>query len=208
LTCVRDEEWAALASLKYLWSNRARFPLGSASFHRAWAKRVQTLPAVVRSTRRRSSLVRRGARLSATCEIGELTVNGRRSLLAVGESSFLGRVRIELHEAVTVGSNVCINDGVTILTASHDVTDVHWTQHAEAINIDDFVWVGMNAIILPGVHLGRGCVVGAGAVVARSVAAGAVVVGNPAQMLKTSRAGNLDYDPCSSLAANSAWLNG
>jgi acetyltransferase-like isoleucine patch superfamily enzyme len=50
------------------------------------------------------------------------------------------------------------------------------------ITIDDDVWIGIGAIILKGVHIGQGVRIHAGAVVTRSVPAGAVVAGNPAQL--------------------------
>nr|WP_275887151.1 DapH/DapD/GlmU-related protein [Arenimonas caeni] len=52
------------------------------------------------------------------------------------------------------------------------------------IVIEDDVWVGAGAIVLPNVVLGRGCVVGAGSVVTRSVPPGCVYAGNPARFLK------------------------
>ena len=50
--------------------------------------------------------------------------------------------------------------------------------------VEDEVSVGANATILPGVRLGRGCTVGAGAVVVRDVAPGTTVVGNPARPVR------------------------
>ena len=69
------------------------------------------------------------------------------------------------------------------------------------VTICDDVWVGYNAVILDGVTLGRGCVVGAGAVVARDVPPYAVAVGNPARVVKfrfpeemAARLMSLDFD--------------
>ncbi|OGT05209.1 MAG: hypothetical protein A2143_09075 [Gallionellales bacterium RBG_16_57_15] len=52
------------------------------------------------------------------------------------------------------------------------------------VHVGEFVWIGARAIILPGVTIGDGAVVGAGAVVARDIPACAVVVGNPAQIIR------------------------
>ena len=60
------------------------------------------------------------------------------------------------------------------------------------VQLDDRVWVGARAIILPGVHLGEGCIVGAGSVVTKSFPPFSVVVGNPAKVVKT-RNKNLRY---------------
>jgi maltose O-acetyltransferase len=50
--------------------------------------------------------------------------------------------------------------------------------------IEDDVWVGANAILLPGVHVGRGSVIGAGAVVTNPIPSGVLAVGNPARVVK------------------------
>ncbi|WP_262408605.1 CatB-related O-acetyltransferase [Sphingomonas sp. JC676] len=57
--------------------------------------------------------------------------------------------------------------------------------HAEPLVIEDDVWIGQNAILLPGCkHIGRGAIVGAGAVVSRNVGAYQVVAGVPARKIK------------------------
>ena len=53
-----------------------------------------------------------------------------------------------------------------------------------AITIGDGVWLGARAIILPGVTIGEGAVVAAGAVVTKDVEPWAVVGGNPAKFIK------------------------
>jgi len=68
-----------------------------------------------------------------------------------------------LHDEVRIGSHVCINDGVVILTASHDVNDPHWRAVTKPVVIDDYAWIATGATILPGVRIGRGAVVGASA---------------------------------------------
>ena len=78
---------------------------------------------------------------------------------------------------------------VTILTRSHNYNiniskipfDENYTT-ADVI-IDEAVWIGQNAIILPGVHIGKGAVIGAGGVIARSVPEYAICVGNPARIV-------------------------
>jgi maltose O-acetyltransferase len=55
---------------------------------------------------------------------------------------------------------------------------------ARPVLIEDNVWIGGGAILLPGVNIGRNAVVGAGAVVTRSVPANTVVTGNPARVLR------------------------
>ncbi|WP_439883537.1 acyltransferase [Pontibacter sp. MBLB2868] len=105
-----------------------------------------------------------------------------------------------------IGEKVCINDGVEILTASHDVTDPQWRPISGGVIIEDYAWIGTGAMILPGVHIGYGAVVGAKAVVTKSVAPRTIVVGNPAKPTYKMRCDNLNYNPCEFLASNRAWL--
>jgi len=197
-----------MASYYYLWKNRAKFPVGSKKFFYAWAKRAFTFRVLFRRNTMRNSLVRKGARISDTAEIDNAIITGHKNLLFVGDNSFIGRAHIALHDEVNIGSRVCINDSVEILTASHDVLDAQWRHIKAKIIIEDYVWVGTGAMLLPGVHLGKGVVVGARSVVTRSVPAGCIVAGNPAKILSKKRCEELDYDPCEFLAANRSWLIG
>lgn len=157
---------------------------------------------------RRGKLVRKGASIDATAEIGIMDVGGPRSRLTIGAMSFLGRIQIALHDEVKIGERVCINDGAILLTASHNLKDPMWRHVKAPIIIEDYAWIATNAIILPGVHIGKGAVVGAGAVVSKNVNAYEIVAGNPAQAISKKRIEELDYNPCSFLAANLAWLKG
>ncbi|HEY8780371.1 MAG TPA: acyltransferase [Mucilaginibacter sp.] len=195
-----------MASIVYLWSNRARFAFGTRNFYRAWGKRIFSFPELLRRNRRRFQLIRSGATISNTAEIGKLKADGPKRNLLIGNFTFIGRVYMALHDQIEIGERVCINDGVEILTASHDVTDPNWGHIKSKVVIDDYVWIGTGALILPGVHLGRGSVVGARAVVTKSVAPGAIVAGNPAKPIFKTRSEQLDYNPCEFLAANRAWL--
>ena len=80
-----------------------------------------------------------------------------------------------------------IGPGVQIYTAAHflqaEPRNQGW-EVAKAIMIEDNVWLGGGAILLPGVTIGRNAVVGAGAVVSRSVPPNMVVAGNPARVIR------------------------
>lgn len=197
-----------MASLSYLWRKRAKFPLGSNDFFRSWGKRLFSLPELFARNRSRNRLVNAGASIDETADIGEVDINGKKANLTVGANTSLGKVKIALHDVVNIGNRVCINDGTEILTASHDISDPTWTLVKGKVTIDDYVWIATGALIMPGVHIGRGAVVGAKAVVTKSVPPGSIVVGNPAKQIEKKRTDELDYDPCESLAANLAWLKG
>lgn len=197
-----------MASITYLWNNRAKFPITSKQFYVAWAKRLLLMTALFKRNRKRNSLIRKGASIHDLAEIGEVQIDGHKSNLFIGSRSFLGKVTIALHDEVRIGERVCINDGVEIITATHDTSDPEWKHIKGKIIIGDYVWIGTGAMILPGVTIGRGAVVGARAVVSKSVAPGAIVVGVPAVPISKKRVEELTYDPCEFLAENRAWLVG
>ena len=197
-----------MAAIAYLWKSRATFSIYSRLFYRAWAKRFLSLPELIRRNHRRNILINKGACIHETAEIGDASISGPKNHLKIGAFSFIGKTTIALHENLRIGSKVCINDGVQILTASHNVYDAYWLHVKKEIIIEDYVWIATNAIILPGVHIGKGAVVGAGAVVSKDVLAGQIVIGNPAKPISKMRFENLNYNPCEFLAANQAWLKG
>ena len=89
----------------------------------------------------------------------------------------------------TIGNHVRIATHVVIVPMQHrfDRTDV--PIHGQGVTsqgvvIEDDVWIGMNVSILDGVRVGRGAIVGAGSVVTRDVPPEAIVVGNPARVLR------------------------
>ena len=88
---------------------------------------------------------------------------------------------------VHIGSHTMIGPVVQIYTAAHPLQAAPRNQGwevARPIVIEDNVWLGGGAILLPGVRIGRNAVVGAGAVVSRDVPADTVVAGNPARVIR------------------------
>lgn len=88
-----------------------------------------------------------------------------------------------------IGSGVIFGPDVKVLTANHnydsEVALPYDNKHVlKRVIIEDNVWIGSSAIILPGVRVGEGAIVGAGAVVAKDVPRLAIVAGNPARILK------------------------
>lgn len=85
---------------------------------------------------------------------------------------------------ISIGRNCCIGERVLLLTGSHNVSSPHFDLVTKPIRIMDNVWVSTSAIILPGVTIGEGAVVAAGAVVTKDVDPWTVVGGNPAKFIK------------------------
>lgn len=94
---------------------------------------------------------------------------------------------------VEIGDHVMIGPSVQIYTAAHAIQAEprnRGMEVAKAVVIEDNVWIGGAAILLPGVRIGKNAVVGAGAVVSRDVPANTVVVGNPARVIREIEQGS------------------
>lgn len=86
---------------------------------------------------------------------------------------------------IIIGKNVYIAPNCGIITTNHDIHDLKKHMPGKDIVIKDNCWIGMNSVILPGVILGEGTVVGAGAVVSHSFEEGHCVIGGvPAKIIK------------------------
>lgn len=118
-----------------------------------------------------------GVRTGTQCAIGSTVYVGRDTVL--GDS-----VRIQggchLTDRMTVGHRVFFGPNVTTMNDRHPKVN-NQRYRCEPPIIEDDVSIGAGAVILPGVRLGEGCVVGAGAVVTHGVAPYTTVIGNPAR---------------------------
>ena len=86
---------------------------------------------------------------------------------------------------ISIGRGTYIGPNVGLITANHNPKDLDEHQEPKGIVIGEKCWIGMNAVILPGVELGDNTVVGAGAVVTKSFPEGkCVIAGNPAVIKK------------------------
>ncbi len=98
---------------------------------------------------------------------------------------------IQGYGGITIGDFTQIGPNAGIISANHDPCDLR-ERCSGSVTIGAYCWIGMNAVILPGVELGDFTIVGAGAVVTRSFPQGFQVIGgNPAKTLRT-----LNPDQC------------
>jgi len=95
---------------------------------------------------------------------------------------------------VIIGNNVSISPEVFIVTDDHVVNSKEFVGRSGIITIEDYVWIGARALILPNVKIGIGAVVAAGAVVTRNVSPYEIVAGVPAIKIG-ERNKDLDYNP-------------
>ena len=112
---------------------------------------------------------------------------------AVGDVVIGDHTRIGLHNTVigpvTIGSHVNLAQGITITALNHNFAEKEQRIDEQGVStnpvkIGDDIWIGANAVILPGVSIGNHSVVAAGAVVTKDVPAHSLVAGVPAKIIK------------------------
>jgi acetyltransferase-like isoleucine patch superfamily enzyme len=109
----------------------------------------------------------------------------RGGALSMAPRSVIGqRCYVDARAGIRVESDVSISREVCILTATHKVDCPDFTPTFGPVHFGPRSWIGMRAVILPGVCIGEGAVVGAGAVVSHDVDPYTVVGGVPAKFLR------------------------
>lgn len=104
-------------------------------------------------------------------------------VVAIGSRTYLGRdLTVVAARSVTIGDDVMGSDRL-LITDVEPVLGPDGTRVAPVV-IEDGVFLGTGAIVLPGVRVGRNSLVAAGAVVAQDVPPNAVVAGNPARVVR------------------------
>jgi acetyltransferase-like isoleucine patch superfamily enzyme len=126
-------------------------------------------------------------------------------LVSIGDRCYLGASHFVCHTAITIGDDVIISWGATIV--DHDSHSLSWEERkndvadwkrgikrwesvtVRPVCIENKAWIGFGASILKGVTVGEGAVVGANAVVTRDVLPYTVVAGNPAKIIRKLKEG-------------------
>ena len=109
--------------------------------------------------------------------------------IRIGTNSGVG-IRAQISPFVTIGDDVMMGPDVLILTRNHKFSHLNMPMRKQGYDdyrpvvIEDDVWIGARAIILPGVRIGRGSIIAAAAVVTKSVEAYSIVAGNPGRVVK------------------------
>ena len=130
--------------------------------------------------------------------MGARFLNGRK--IFIGERNVINRACVldGRRYCICTGRNVSIGPESVILTLGHDPQAAEVDCKGGDVEIGDYAWLGYRVLVLPGVTIGEGAVVGAGSVVAKSVAPYTIVVGNPARKIGERQKAlkyQLDYDP-------------
>lgn len=109
--------------------------------------------------------------------------------ISIGNNSGIG-IRCEINGPVTIGNDVMMGPEVVIYTRGHahmrtDITmRAQGSLEARPVTIGNDVWIGRRVIILPGVNIGDGCIIGAGAVVTKDIPPYSIAAGVPAKIQK------------------------
>lgn len=183
--------------IAYLFQNRLKPRLFSAEWAKTWLKRVWSLPRLLGYCWQSLRWTLKGARIAPSTVISHLTLHGDAKNLSVGEGCSIGVTRMQAHAEIRIGNCVVINDGVKLITGSHDITSPTYEHVFTPIVVEDYAWVATDAMVLKGVTIGRGAVVAAGAVVVKDVRPFSVVGGNPAKELSTREIERFEYVPAS-----------
>ena len=109
--------------------------------------------------------------------------------VTVGKESGIG-IDAYLQGEVFIGDYVMMGPECNIWTINHETSDVttpmckQGSKAEQPVYIGNDVWIGSRVTILPGVHIGDGAIIGAGSVVRKDIPERAIVIGNPAQIVK------------------------
>lgn len=94
-----------------------------------------------------------------------------------------GGCYIQAANGLYIGDNTIFAAGVRIISANHKLNDFNIFERSQPIIVGNNCWIGANAVILPGVHLGDNVIVAAGAVVTKSFPSNTIVGGIPAKKI-------------------------
>lgn len=130
----------------------------------------------------------KGSTIHMGCKLfypGNITIGND---TVIGDRSFLdGR------DKLTIGNHVDIASEVMIYNSQHDINNEYFEAVNEPVTIEDYVFIGPRSIILPGVLIGKGAVVAAGAVVTKNIPNNGIYGGVPAVKIGNRVIKNLNY---------------
>lgn len=138
------------------------------------------------------------ARLGRGTEIHGRTYFTAPWRLRTGRDCFINRnCYLDLEGPITLGDDVVIGHGATIITTEHAIDGPHrraGPSTSRAVTVGDGAWLCANVTVLPDVNIGRGAVVAAGAVVTADVGDNLLVAGVPARVVRTLASDGPAYD--------------
>lgn len=129
--------------------------------------------------------IRKGAQIGKGTIILKSLAKRANKNLYIGNNTSIGSYKIDLRSSVKIGNNVIISNDSEIITISHYIDSPEREHKHYGIEIEDYVWIASNVLILPSCRkIGYGAVIGAGSVVVKDVPSMSVVGGNPVCIIK------------------------
>ncbi len=114
--------------------------------------------------------------------------------ISIGEDTVIGdHASLDGRASLKIGSHVDIASYVMIYNSEHDINDPFFKAREEKVEIEDYVFIGPRVIVLPGVKIGKGAIVAAGAVVTEDVLPLTIVGGVPAKVIGERKLNDLMY---------------
>ena len=151
---------------------------------------------IVKSNIRAKILRRRGAKIGDYVSISRHSKFGNPSNIEIGDDCVISsNVMFDSWASIVIGNHVILSEGVTILTGNHELHTPDFGGKLLPIKIEDYAWIATKAIFLQGVTIGKGAVVGAGAVVREDVPPLGIVIGNPAKLIGYRRCSEFTHNP-------------
>lgn len=112
-----------------------------------------------------------------------ISINKKGARITIGDNCGFSGVRVRAGQSITIGNNVrCGANSYIVDTDAH--SDDYRAGKDRPIVIEDNVWLGMNVVVLKGVHIGKNSLIGANSVVTKDIPANCVAVGNPCRVIK------------------------
>ncbi|MSU25813.1 MAG: acyltransferase [Candidatus Levybacteria bacterium] len=114
--------------------------------------------------------------------------------ISIGNDSIIGdRIMLDGRNIIRIGDHVGIASEVMIYNSEHDIHSENFVAIDAPVIIEDYVFIGPRAIILPGVTIRMGGIVAAGAVVTKDVEQYSIVGGVPAKVIGERKDKKLNY---------------
>ena len=114
--------------------------------------------------------------------------------ITIGEDTIVGEDAVlDGRDKLIIGDHVAIATGVMLFNSQHEINDELFSSSTAPVIIEDYVFIGPRVIVQPGVRIGKGAIVAAGAVVVKDVPSYAIVGGVPAKVIGDRKLKNLHY---------------
>jgi acetyltransferase-like isoleucine patch superfamily enzyme len=138
-----------------------------------------------------------GLTTGVSCRLEAFSETGEKTMYFGNNVQINDYVHICAMQNITIGDNVLMASRIYISDNSHgyykedddndtspDIAPIERAYYKSPVTIEDNVWIGEGVVILPGITLGKGCIIGANSVVTKNIPPYVIAVGSPAKPIK------------------------